>query len=377
MEPTQPLPRDLPALTSLRAAAALLVFGYHVGKDTGWLGARAVETRYGFVGVAFFFVLSGFVLTWSTAPGTPARDFWAKRVARVYPSHLFMAGVALVVPVLVLPVTVWGVVANLTLTQAWFRPWDIAFSLDSVSWSLSCEAFFYLIAPVVMLALRRRSTRAAIRFCAVWVGLSAVVAVVMGRAGNAWDIWAYTLPPVRSGEFVLGCLLALLVQRGWRPRLPLWLVLVVAVGVGLVLAGSSVELPQSVADVGFTPLFAVVILAAALADVRRPAGGWLAVRWLVYAGQVSFAFYLVHELVIINLLPFAPTSPGSVTGALLAVAALVVAGTAAVALHHGVELPAQRWVLRTYRARTTTAGASQPLPARPVAGVGEGERSDG
>ena len=99
---------------------------------------------------------------------------------------------------------------------------------------------------------------------------------------------------------MLGVLLAVLVEKGWRPRLPfvpcVALLLVVA---GIVSVGLGNH-PQSVVDVVLAPLFALVILSAALADLggRR---GILRHRAFIYLGEVSFGFYLVHELVIVNL----------------------------------------------------------------------------
>lgn len=80
-----PRPRAvrLPSLTGMRFPAALLVFLFHVSLPAGWLMpgdanstlfARLVEQAGG-VGVTFFFVLSGFVLTWSAREGTrPGRS---------------------------------------------------------------------------------------------------------------------------------------------------------------------------------------------------------------------------------------------------------------------------------------------------------------
>src|SRR5690242_12787179 len=74
----------LPALTSLRFLAALAVFLHHAGLFAD-----------GFFGVTFFFVLSGFILTYNyrrtLADGGRGAvwDFYVARFARVYPLHIF------------------------------------------------------------------------------------------------------------------------------------------------------------------------------------------------------------------------------------------------------------------------------------------------
>lgn len=160
-------PRSLPRLTSLRAAAALWVFFYHVGHDTLWLPVRHV-VRTGYVGVALFFVLSGFVLMWATPGGRSAPDFWIRRAAKVYPAHLITAAIALALPVLAFSPTLRSAIANILLIQAWWPQWNITFSLNAVSWSLSCEVFFYLLSPFLFAAVRSSSLRRSASLLTAW-----------------------------------------------------------------------------------------------------------------------------------------------------------------------------------------------------------------
>lgn len=89
-----------PSLTGLRFLCALGVFlthAWYVAKvfrdDRAEQAVKAV-LPLGMVGVSVFFVLSGFVLTWSARDGEgargggSARSFWRRRAAKVYPNHL-------------------------------------------------------------------------------------------------------------------------------------------------------------------------------------------------------------------------------------------------------------------------------------------------
>jgi peptidoglycan/LPS O-acetylase OafA/YrhL len=358
----EPAPlRDLPRLTSLRAFAALAVLGYHLMRHTDLL-PHDDWFRYGFTGVGFFFILSGFVLTWSIRPHDGARDFWVRRFARVYPSHFVMLVVAVVVPVAPGAITWLGAVAGLLLVQAWFVDWDVVFGLNSPSWTLSCEAFFYLCAPFVIRRLASASRTRAVVVAGAWVVATSAASVGLGLSSNGADVYAYHNPLIRSGEFVLGVLLAVLVEKGWRPRLPLVGCLALLLIVAGVLSVGPSHLQQSVADVVLAPFFALVILSAALADLggRR---GLLQRRTLTYLGQVSFAFYLVHELVIVNLIPHLPIETRIDHVISLAVI-LVAALGSALALHHLVELPCQGGVRRWWSRRRTRAGVS-PTSAKP------------
>lgn len=78
----------LDAITALRWWAALAVFLFHVRNIVPLPGAVAEFARFGYLGVAFFFVLSGFVLTWSWRPTVDKRTFYWRRFARVYPLNV-------------------------------------------------------------------------------------------------------------------------------------------------------------------------------------------------------------------------------------------------------------------------------------------------
>ncbi|MBP1135109.1 peptidoglycan/LPS O-acetylase OafA/YrhL [Arthrobacter sp. PvP023] len=82
---------DLPRLTSLRSFAALAVFGFHIFRWTEWDEAKAIA-GHGYAGVAFFFILSGFLLTWSFRPEPVT--FYFRRFARLYPGYFMMIIVA-------------------------------------------------------------------------------------------------------------------------------------------------------------------------------------------------------------------------------------------------------------------------------------------
>ena len=145
----------LDSLTAVRGPAALLVFGYHVIHGTQWAN-WIPGARLGYVGVSLFFILSGFVLAWSYNKNAGAKSFYLRRFARVYPLHFFFYCVAL------MGLLLFGVsnsagdlnplsaLLNLVLLQAWVPSWEVIFSNNAVSWSLSCEAFFYLMTPFVL-----------------------------------------------------------------------------------------------------------------------------------------------------------------------------------------------------------------------------------
>lgn len=129
----------------------------------------------------------------------------------------------------------------------------------------------------------------------------------------------------------------------WAP--PLWASAIFVTVFAIALR--TVSLPQSAVDALFVLPFGLLIWSSAVADMRG-VPSILHRRWATYAGEVSFAFYLVHELVIMNLIPLLGQGAGTLTGAAFSLLAFVVAALAAAALHHLVELPAQSAIRRRF-----------------------------
>lgn len=368
----------LASLTALRGPAALFVVLYHLRLRTPWLeGVPVLESA--FVGISMFFVLSGFVLMWSSRPHDTAKGFWVRRFARIYPSHLLVAVIALLVPITVFAPTVLGVAANLTLTQAFIPLYDVVFSLNGVSWSLSCEMAFYAVAPFLFRWAHRRSTRTVVLAMGSWWLGIALLGIVLGYASGLTNGLAYPNPVIRSGEFVLGALAALLLRRGWTPPKVLR-PLPTAVFVVLVhVAVATFHVPPTAAEMMLGPCFALLSIAMARSDVEGRTT-FLRAPVLQWAGDCSFALYLIHELVIINVMPLVGPVSSRAEGLAWAGAVLGLSILAAVAIHHLWEKPWQLAILGWWKRRHPRIPASPPpvveappavtdvatQPARPV-----------
>ncbi|WP_262506260.1 acyltransferase family protein [Streptomyces griseicoloratus] len=297
----------------MRFFAALLVFCFHASYENLFADPDAGEafatafSKAGWMGVSFFFVLSGFLLTWSARDKDTARGFWRRRLFKVYPNHLLTFAAALVLLAATGgPLT--GALPNLLLIQAWIPDSDVILSVNPVAWSLSAEAAFYLAFPFLLTAVRL------IRPRRLWWYAAGVVAAILAmpllaqtlftsRTDMAWlaipehHYWfVFAFPPVRALDFVLGILMAEIVRNGLWPHTGL-LPAGAAVVAGYALA---LEVPMAYSMVAVCVIpFAWLITAAAVADIRGTASPFRS-RTMVWLGEVSFAFYLLHRLVQIH-----------------------------------------------------------------------------
>jgi peptidoglycan/LPS O-acetylase OafA/YrhL len=362
-------PRDaarLPSLTGLRFVAAFVVFGFHAQVLLAGSLATPMDWVFGqgAVGVSFFFILSGFVLTWSARPGDTPRRFMQRRFAKIYPNHLvtWFAALAILI-VKAAPVTVAIALPNLLLLQAWSPDQDIFFGMNTVSWSLACELFFYALFPLMHRYLLR------LRAGALWPLAGAALAVVwlipvaaraLPEADRYWAIWVF--PVARVPEFIAGMVLARIVRVGRWPTIGVAPVAAFAV-VGYVLSRFLADDFRYVA--GTVVPLALLVAAVGASDAAGHAG-FFSTRTAVWLGEISYAFYLVHQLVLRMVAWAAGDGHAAVVNLGLVLVALAISVLGAWMLYRFVERPGMR-VLGPRRAGRHARGATAPVaPADPV-----------
>ena len=331
----------LPSLTGLRWVAAFLVFGFHLHVEQIYRDGRAADLlRFLFApgpaGVSFFFILSGFVLAWSARANDTTQAFWRRRAAKLLPNHLATWAIVLAA-LLVLSHGVTGAEAglNASLLQAWIPDESIYFGINTPSWSLSVEAFFYALFPFLWLRLSKACTRTLASTTIAMLGLIWLVptlGLLMSNDLGYWFVWIF--PVARLPEFVLGICAARLVAEGKWPRVGMWPAS--ALVLAMYLAAPHVG---RFGFVAMTALPLVLLIAAtATRDIVGAPSVWRR-KTLVVLGTWSFAFYLVHQIII----RFGAGSHQSpLAGTLLAMGLLAAAIGSAAALYRFIESPAMR-----------------------------------
>jgi peptidoglycan/LPS O-acetylase OafA/YrhL len=369
------LPR-LDSLTGLRFVAAFAVIVNHSAYGSDWrlthLSGLAWIATPGTLGVPFFFALSGFVLTWSARRDDSARNFYKRRFARVYPLHL----VTWVVTLLALlaagqPVNTSGAILGLVLLQSWVPNPFVWTAVNGVSWSLSCEVFFYALTPLLLPRLVGAPRKART------VGLAAfgvmTVTALLQRHGltpftRTGDLWVF--PPWSVGFFLIGMALAVTLRDGQRSRVPPWIGLVGAAASYVALAylfdrwptWFGHRMPQTYTGLLFVPALVVLLRATATADLAGRGSRWLARPSMVRLGEWSFALYLVHPIVLRALVKVLHLQPqGTVPSLIVETGFVLLAILAAAVSYYVIERPLE-FRLRPKR-NGVRATAIVPAPA--------------
>jgi peptidoglycan/LPS O-acetylase OafA/YrhL len=254
-----------------------------------------------------------------------------------------------------------AVVCNLLLVQAWVPSQSVFFGLNTPSWSLSCEALFYLCFPILLRAVDRLRVRwlwPMTILAMASVCLMPALALALPAGQRYWFV--FVLPPVRMLEFLIGILLARVVRAG------LWIPLAAVPAAGLAIVGyvGSGYLPGSFSYIAGTVVpLALLIPAVATTDLR---GGYsiLRSRTMVWLGEISFAFYLLHQLVIRFVYKAFGSRSWPTFGALcLIVAMLALALAASWLLYRVVEQPLMDRLAGRRTAPEPAAAATEVAPA--------------
>ncbi len=281
----------------------------------GLPGPLASFVAAGDSAVSLFFVLSGFVLAHVYGDQAradrpfPVRSFLVARFARVYPAYV--AALVFALPALAFTLSsaadpistrllARACVAQVTMTQAWIPGWGCWW--NCVGWSVSVEAFFYLMFPLLApILLRQTARRLAVIAATGWLIAIAVLVVVPQGSGQGvllfpgWSVPGLTTwsPLVRLPEFIIGiCASQVLRSTDLMPRVgtPVTiaaLALVVAAACQPVSAWREIVLLPGLA------LPYAVLIAAASAPQHR---SLLASPLLRRLGDASYSLYLLHAV---------------------------------------------------------------------------------
>lgn len=386
---------SLKALTGVRFLAALHVVAFHYFPREGtpeWF-QRFLEG--GPSSVTLFFILSGFILAYSylgageTVRVEP-RAFWAARFARVYP--VYVLGLVLMTPPLLdfliraaggfTQEVLWKLsstgAAVFTLTQAWAPP--VACVWNCPGWSLSVEAFFYLLFPLLCVPVVRAGQRGLWASAAAMLGVTAVTSFLWLLVdqwiaaspspllgAETWKEVAAYNPLLRLPQFLLGVVLGRLFSQrvtagqGMGPAASVQAVVAAVVALAIFVApwaGAALAFKE----LALMPAFALLIWG--LADGRGLLAQVLEQSWAVRLGEASYALYILHppmgfyvRLLDHRLGPgLATSSPRSFFAVYVALSILV-----SLAVFFWLEEPARRWLRARLSRRAPVATPSVSL----------------
>ena len=273
-----------------RAVAALMVAIFHANlfllpaKFYDGQGAGAIF-NFGYAGVEFFFVLSGFIMMYVHDKdfGQPAQTvtFLKKRIIRIYPIYwVVLTGLILLYFASPGSGPENARDGQSILASYLLVPLPGEDPILRVAWTLQHEMLFYLIFSVLLLNIRL-----GIALCALW-GLGCVYALLTG------GVQSFPLDMVFKSHnllFVFGIVAAKILPKVTRSTAVLcfWIGVATFLGQGMLETLAHLTLPKNAIPLGYGLSATLVILGLAKGELPAP-------RWLTYLGDASYSIYLVH-----------------------------------------------------------------------------------
>ncbi|WP_047607926.1 acyltransferase family protein [Rahnella aquatilis] len=361
--PSQP---KLPSLTGSRFWAALLVFLFHssLPSDLAPFSDPAIQHIYtvivgkaGWLGVSYFFILSGFIMVWSARDNDTVGDFYLRRFAKIYPTHCLTWAMAFVIGAMSLyQYKLWS--SNLLLLNTWVDDVHYFFVGNRPSWSLCIEAMFYLSFPFLFrimktipkkfdlpgLALVTAASLLVQIYIYIWVEPNKMMGAFPISQQHFWI--SYIFPPSRIFEFLAGMFAARLLMNGRM------LVLTKTASFALLAAAyiGSMYIPYqfSMSVVFIIPV--CLLITSIAGDDLKNRNTLLNTKTSVWLGEISYSFYMVHFLVLFYFLNLTAGRKFSLPeGIALIAVALVLSVSCASFLYKYFEVPMMKLILEKCR----------------------------
>ncbi|MEI7409768.1 acyltransferase [Pectobacterium aroidearum] len=352
--------RNLPSLNGIRIIAAMFVFIFHtsLGNMLNLFSDESIGEAYSFVlskagwiSVSFFFILSGFVMNWSSPSVSSPLHFYKKRFAKIYPVNIFIIILLLFTGIISIErVDVW--LPNALLIQTWIPQGDIYIGGNVPSWFLSVIAFLYITYPFLLKFIKKIPTEY------LWMSVALCYATLIAVNGAIYTLlptvpliegwpfevgeiqwwFAYTFPPTRVFEFTIGMLLSRIIQEGK------WISVSVTTSVILTALTYCIDLFMPfLLSFNLVTLIPLVLLIGSLAvsDLQGKRS-FLHAKPMQWLGSISFCFYLIHFLVLRLLNEWTDGNQyDAIDAALLIIAAGAVSLIAGWLLYQFIEQPVE------------------------------------
>jgi peptidoglycan/LPS O-acetylase OafA/YrhL len=292
-------PQQFQSIQVLRGAAALVVVLFHASiLSVDYFGGGLYDpwTLVGKAGVDLFFVISGFIMVYTTSatfgqPGSASR-FAISRVSRVYPPYWILSALVFAYW-LYNPSGVNSKTGGVDPVASFLLLPSASLPLVPVAWTLVYEMFFYLVFWIIIAIGSRRLLLPAL---VIWAA-ACFVNMITGIVSSDDMIRGLTLSPFNL-EFIAGALIAYFGGRGFgRVFFALGILWFVLLAIWFHFTQQADSIPVALRVAWFLPpSVALVYGMVALETVDKQA--WSSSRLLAWIGDWSYSLYLVHILVL-------------------------------------------------------------------------------
>jgi peptidoglycan/LPS O-acetylase OafA/YrhL len=294
----------LEQLTFTRFIAAISIVIFHYGKNIFPFHLDSIEFlfRQAYVGVSYFFILSGFIMVvaYDHRGKINYIDFLKRRFARIYPVY-FLAIVALFTYLYIFnrPIDYLGLFFNLTMIQSWLPGYALSF--NSPGWSLAVELFFYMSFPLLFNHLYKKHTlkKTALAVIIFFIVSQAVLHLLLysdfreAYPSKSHDFIFY-FPVMHFSEFLIGNIAGLIFIKGIKKKNYDWSIIGLMVLFGMILKfNSNLNLHNGMLAFVLVPL--IILISSNNGGLTN----FFSRKVFVFLGEISFGIYILQKPVYV------------------------------------------------------------------------------
>lgn len=297
-------------LTSLRFIFAFMVFASHLSfleksesNVLSWIYDSIF--REGYIGVSFFFILSGFILAYNYQDGIlknqkSKKTFYIARFARIFPLHILtlIISLPLTYNLFLQNKSLWlsRAITNLSLTQSYIPLKSIYFSFNAPSWSISDEMFFYLVFPFLILSIPKIKV---FRNSLILSVIAIIPLLTLVIPENYYHQIFYINPFTRVIDFIIGIFIFNIYKTfAQKERSINYNYLEISAILLLLVFFIFHPSIAKVARYSFYYWIPMSYLIFSFSFQKGKVSNFLSKKIFIHLGEISFGFYMFHQLVL-------------------------------------------------------------------------------
>lgn len=286
-------------LTSWRGIFALCIVCFHF--------AMHEFDQMTYAGVTFFFMLSGFLVTYKHETLNSVKSFYSRRLWRIFPLHWLV-----LVAMILLDLAVihrfhygWDLPLHVTLLQSWIPYKSIHYNYSIHSWFLSSLMFCVLATPLLLKVIKKLR----LKMVLVLALVACAIVIVLNTVPLGFDTsYCYVCPLTRLVDYALGMVLGVVVRKlqavatrqyslAKASFVELCVLMALTSCVAIHASGNFIAVKLENSPLWWIPVAAIIFASAMLNGQEGVVGKVLKLRPLVWLGEISFEVYLLQKLV--------------------------------------------------------------------------------
>lgn len=265
-----------------------------------------------YFGVTFFFMLSGFLVTYKQSCIKSYKEYYTRRLFRIYPLHWLALSAMIVLDLVIMHKFIygWDLPFHIALLQSWIPQEKVFYNYSIHSWFLSSMAFCIIATPLLFKLFNSISRKMA------WLtlGVACVTVLVLNLyADDNLRSYLHVCPTVRLVDYSIGMVIGLTLHKRSLSHDPS-LLQATAIETGALLflaalivfhkSGSPIALSLESTVLWWVPAALLITSCTLLNGHEGVLGKLLKLRPLVWLGSISFEIYILQKFVN-NLFCFA------------------------------------------------------------------------